>query len=155
MRSTPTGARDAGPTDSSINNGRDGMMGRKGTERRTAADKHAITIRLWPALLQIEDEGVADLLGQRQARLPARLPRYMDPPVPPVDITELQLDDISCAKSQSRKQKQNRAVALSHSSGWIAQRKSALHLFGLQISWERREPPMRYKRDAGFSSNRT
>src|SRR6516165_3543093 len=100
MRSAPTGARDAGSTDSSINNGRDGMMRRKGTERCTAADKHAITIRLWPALLQ--------------------------------------LDDISCAKSQSREQKQNRAVALSRSSGWIAQCKSALYLFGLQISWERR-----------------
>ena len=113
------------------------MMRRKGTERCTAADKHAITIRLWPALLQIEDEGVADLLGQRQARLPARLPRYTDPPVPPVDITELQLDDISCAKSQSRKQKQNRAVPLAHCSDWVTQCKDPLHLFALQVSRKR------------------
>jgi hypothetical protein len=98
MRGAPAGRRDAGPAHSPIDDDRDGVVRSKGPERSTTADEHAITVRLWPALLQIGDESIADFLSQRQTRLPAALPTHMDPRILPADITETQLNDISRAE---------------------------------------------------------
>jgi hypothetical protein len=76
-------------------------MRSKATERRTTADEYAITVSLWPTTPQISDKGIAHFLSQWQTRLAPALPANVEPRVLPVDITETQLDDISCAKPEA------------------------------------------------------
>ena len=87
-------------------------MGSEGAKRCTTTDEHANAVRLRSAGLQILDEGVAQFLSEGESRLSLAFPAHVQPCALPVDVTESQLDDIPGAQSESREQKEDRAIPL-------------------------------------------
>jgi hypothetical protein len=53
-------------------------MGPEGAKRRASAKEHDIGIEVRTAFLEVVHDGIADLLGQRQACLTASLATYTD-----------------------------------------------------------------------------
>ena len=87
---------------------------REGAKRRTAADKHRIGLGVGSAILQVGDDGITYLPGQRQARGATGFATHVNPCAPPVDVAEPKLHDVARPKTQTGQQQQNRSIAPSH-----------------------------------------
>lgn len=84
-------------------------------------------------LLQIGQDGIARVLGQRQSAFAPTFAGDKHGPRPPVDRSQSQAGDIPGAQPQSRQQQQHRAVADTDGSREIATGDDTLDLLVREI----------------------
>jgi len=123
------------------NDGRYRRMGSEGAKRRASAEEHDIGIEVRTAFLEVVHDGIADLLGQRQACLTTSLATYTDCGFSPVDIPETEMDDISRPKPQASEEKQNRSISSADGCGRITGSDDSFDVFREDVPRKRGKPP--------------
>src|SRR6266851_5550386 len=83
----------------------------EGAIRSTAMDKQRIGIGPRPTFLQVGYDRLTHFLGQWQSRVAAALTANLYRCILPVDVTQSEMHDVACAKTQTGQQQQNRPVA--------------------------------------------
>ena len=101
-----TSARSSAPCDAAV-----GPRARERPVRRLRAEKHGLLANLRPHRRDVGEEGVADILGQRQLRPVAGLSRDPQQSPVPVDVAQAQGHDVTGPQRQSRQQQEDRSVA--------------------------------------------
>jgi hypothetical protein len=81
--------------------------------RRPSAEEDPSRIARGPVCLEITGESLAHIIEQGQAISDQTLPPDNDLPLPPAQVTELESDDLTCAKAQSGEEQQDGAVSTS------------------------------------------
>ena len=109
MRGPPTGAFHARAAKCLVDDMRDRRR-REGTKRCTATDEQHIGVGTWPSFLEVGDNRVTNLLGQRQSRVTTALTTNMNPGALPIDVTQSELNDIARPKAKAGQQQQDRPI---------------------------------------------
>src|SRR5580658_8578507 len=98
-------------------------------------------------IFDVSRQRISNLLGQWQHALATSLSRNPDYAFSPIEVVEPKLNNVARPKPQAREQEKNRSVSPSERSRQIGRRDDLFDLIGLQIEWQRREPPMGESRD--------
>src|SRR5260370_40593167 len=111
MCGTWTGAHHARAAKCLVDDHRDSTRSTEGAIRSTAMDKQRIGIGPRPTFLQVGYDRLTHFLGQWQSRVAAALTANLYRCILPVDVTQSEMHDVACAKTQTGQQQQNRPVA--------------------------------------------
>ncbi len=104
------------------------------TKRCAGPNEKRVVVDGMPAILDIGDERIANLLGHRQQGLAAALSDNAKGCVLPIQIAEAKPQDIAGAKTDAGEQQQNRAVSETRLQGGAARGNDSLDFLGLQIT---------------------
>ena len=97
MRRPAAGADDSRAVQGAIDDMRDGLVRRESSKRHARAYEYRRGIALWPAVLKIRGECIAELLSQGKLGSTAGFSRHLDPSAFPIDVGQAQLNDVACA----------------------------------------------------------
>ena len=105
VRTASSESRDAGTVERAPGDGADGAWIREGERRGHGTKEHLVFIGRRPCLGDIGMQGIANILRQRESRLPARLSGDTDLGPVPVDVPEAQGGNVACPKRKPCEQK--------------------------------------------------
>ena len=94
----------------------------EGPTRRPRAQEDLVVGNPWAGVLDVGQDGIADVLRQRQAGFVPRLAAHPDQRMAPVDVFEPQGDYITRPQGESREKQQDCPVPQAHGRGDFAAR---------------------------------
>jgi len=120
----------------------DGTVAGEWTKRCAGPNKKRVVVDGLPAILDISDERIANLLGHRQQGLAAALSDNAKGCVLPIQVAEAEPQNIAGAKTDAGEQEQNRAVSETRLQGGAACGNDSLDFLGLQKPRQGRKAPV-------------
>jgi hypothetical protein len=99
-------------------------------------------IRPWTAPGEVVQDGIANLLGERESAWASLLAVDGDGPGRPVDVIQLQMNDIARSEPEPRQQKENRPVSQSNRLRKLRCTDNPFYLIWRQVGGQRSQAPV-------------
>src|SRR5262245_7005369 len=96
---------------------------------------------------EVDGQGFADVGGQRQAGVPASLAPHLQLAGSPIDVIELQGEDLARPQPQAGQEEEEGAIAAGGAAVPPASTDDPFDLFGGEVLRQYGGPPLRHGRD--------
>ena len=110
---------------------------RSGPNGAHTFQEHMVVIEIWAKMIQVMQDGIANILGKGQPCFRAPFANDSQAAVGPVDVLKAQLSNVAGTQSQPSQEKHDGPIPGSLRAGWVTYRDQSLDVFSRYISWQR------------------